>query len=189
MRRHTGALWISTMPRSGEVNEWPGKIRAMGGFAPLEAIYPWGGRYEPVFSESEEPFRILGDGFLKNAAGWDTPEDSVPCPVHGFPLFRGKISGEPLFHAQPVFENTPGMERLDGGIGELPGGDGNDHVQHFSGSGGHPGQYRRNGGGKLRMFIQNIQQPSAAQVRGNGLRFGQQVREAPGREILEMKDK
>ena len=76
------------------------------------------------------------------------------------------------------------MERLDGGIGELPGGNGNDHVQHFSGSGGHPGQYRRNGGGKLRMFIQNIQQPSAAQVRGNGLRFGQQVREAPGREIF-----
>lgn len=162
----------------------------MGDFLLLKQIILGGFcRYEPVFSESEEPFRILGDGFLKNAAGWDTSEDSVPYPVHGFPLFRGKISGEPLFHAQPVFGNTPGMERLDGGIGELPGGDGNDHVQHFSGSGGHPGQYRRNGGGKLRMFIQNIQQPSAAQVRGNGLRFGQQVREAPGREILEMKDR
>lgn len=38
MRRHTGALWISTMPRSGEVNEWPGKTRAMGDFLLLKQI-------------------------------------------------------------------------------------------------------------------------------------------------------
>ncbi len=126
-----------------------------------------------------------GSLIYKRSGPWSAGRgESAPCPVNGFLFFRSKAPGKPFPHAQPVFGNAPGMERLNGGVGELPGGDGHHHIQDFSGPGRHSGQYRCNGGGKLRTFVQNIQQPSAAQVRGNGFRSGQQVREAFGRKFF-----
>ena len=102
----------------------------------------------------------------------------------GFPVFWREFLGEPFLHAEPVFRDAPGMKRLDGGIRELPGRNGNDYVHHFAGPAGHGCQHAGHRGGKFRMLVQNVQQPVAAQFSRNGLRPFQKFRKAVRRKFF-----
>lgn len=109
---------------------------------------------------------------------------SAPGQSDGFPVFWREFLGEPFLHAEPVFRDAPGMKRLDGGIRELPGRNGNDYVHHFAGLPGMAASTRatveESSACSSRMSSSQLQ----PQFSRNGLRPFQKFRKAVRRKFL-----